>query len=448
MKSVIEYLLEFYSAEEISTLTGIGVDELDFLAEGRVVDVSEEVITSLMELYVHSRPRVVRMEDLPGLRFGNEVLIHTPDGMQPVGTFFHKGIKESYSCQMDGMEEVTTSADHLWETPAGWVSSGKMTMIPDGMPVLCSDGRYRTMKTMLAGTTSIVDIEVIHRNHRYYADDRSCHNSGVGKSFMLANIALNFAERKKNVIYITMELSEDLVAKRFDSMVSGVNTRNIFKEIGRVSDTVRVKAKYHGAIWIKYLKSGSTVTDISAYIKQFIIQTGIVPDCLIVDYLDLLHPNAKIGDYSNLWVKDKYVTEELRSLVNDPDLKMYGFTASQMTRGAIDEEEHRQSMIAGGMSKVNTVDNLASLYQSQAMREAGVYKVQFLKTRSSAGVGKSVIIAFDPDTMRMRDASEEQVEMFTGSKAVRKPSAPQSPMATSSSSRVSALRQKIAGGRI
>ena len=65
-------------------------------------------------------------------------------------------------------------------------------------------------------------------------------------------------------------------------------------------------------------------------------------------------------------------------------------TGSQLNRAAVEEVEFDHSHIAGGISKVNTSDNVIGIFTSRAMRERGLYQVQFMKTRSSAGVGKKV----------------------------------------------------------
>ena len=66
--------------------------------------------------------------------------------------------------------------------------------------------------------------------------------SGAGKSLFLANLGVNFAAQGMNVLYITLELAESLVSMRIDSMVTGINTRDVFKNI----DDVEMKVKMIG----------------------------------------------------------------------------------------------------------------------------------------------------------------------------------------------------------
>ena len=44
------------------------------------------------------------------------------------------------------------------------------------------------------------------------------------------------------------------------------------------------------------------------------------------------------------------------------------------------------------------------------MRERGRYQIQFMKTRSSSGVGSKVDLKFNPDTLRVEDLDEDEEE--------------------------------------
>lgn len=235
-----------------------------------------------------------------------------------------------------------------------------------------------------------------------------CAGSGVGKSLFLQNIAINFAKQGMNVIYISLELSEELCSMRMDSMISGVATKEVFRRIDEVEIKVKQAGHKSGSMHVKQLPQGSTCNDIKAYLKNYEIETGKKPDVLVVDYLDLLFPNNKKIDPSNLFVKDKFVTEELRGLC--VERKMIGQTAAQLNRGAVQEQEHDHSHISGGISKIQTADNVISIFASAAMKERGQYQIQFLKTRSSSGVGSKVDLGFDPNTLRIFDLdSDSQV---------------------------------------
>jgi hypothetical protein len=98
------------------------------------------------------------------------------------------------------------------------------------------------------------------------------------------------------------------------------------------------------------------------------------------------------------------VSEELRNLAMERNMLLV--TASQLNRAAVEEIEFDHSHIAGGISKINTADNVVGIFTSNAMRERGRYQIQFMKTRSSSGVGSKVDLKFNPDTLRIEDLEE------------------------------------------
>jgi len=225
--------------------------------------------------------------------------------------------------------------------------------------------------------------------------------SGSGKSLFMQNLSVNWILAGLSGIYITLELSEHLSAMRIDSMVTDTGAKDIFKDLDNVEMKVKMKQKAAGQLRIKYMPAQSTVNDIRAYCKELQIQTGMKLDFLCVDYLDLLMPvSAKVSP-SDLYVKDKYVSEELRNLAKELDIIFV--TASQLNRSAVEEIEFDHSHISGGISKINTADNVFGIFTSRSMRERGQYQIQLMKTRSSSGVGQKVELAFDVETLRITD---------------------------------------------
>jgi archaellum biogenesis ATPase FlaH len=230
--------------------------------------------------------------------------------------------------------------------------------------------------------------------------------SGAGKSLFLANLGVNWALAGMNVLYLTLELSENLVSMRVDSMVTDIPTRDIFKSLDDVEMKVKMIGKKSGAFQVKYMPSGKTPNDIRSYVKEFEIKTGKKVDVLLIDYLDLLMPNGAKVSAENLFIKDKYVSEELRNLAME--LNTVFVTAAQLNRGAVEEIEFDHSHISGGLSKIQTADNVIGIFTSRAMRERGRYQIQLMKTRSSSGVGAKVDLEFDVDSLRIRDLAEDQ----------------------------------------
>ena len=221
--------------------------------------------------------------------------------------------------------------------------------------------------------------------------------SGGGKSLFLQNLALNWSIAGLNVVYITLELSEELSSMRLDSMITGMNTRDVFKNKDDVDLKVRMQGKKAGKLQIVQLPNGITINSVSSYLREFEVKNDIKVDAVLIDYLDLMMPAQSKVSPSDLYIKDKFVSEEMRNFAVEHDILFA--TASQLNRAAVEEVEFDHSHISGGISKINTADNVFGIFTSRAMRERGRYQIQLMKTRSSSAVGQKLEMDFDPTTL-------------------------------------------------
>lgn len=239
-----------------------------------------------------------------------------------------------------------------------------------------------------------------------------CGQSGAGKSIFLQNIAINWAEMGLNVVYLSLELSEQLCSMRMDAMTTGIHTTDIMKNIEDVALRVRSSyMKHKGTLRIKQLKNGCTANDIKAYIKEYEIQTGIKVDAIALDYLDLCMPYSVKVSPSDMFVKDKYVSEELRNLAVELNVLM--LTASQLNRSSYDTLEYGHDSISGGISKIMSADNVFGIFTTTTMRENGRYQIQLMKTRSSSGVGSKIDLGFNNKTLRIYDLKSDDDNAVT-----------------------------------
>ena len=230
--------------------------------------------------------------------------------------------------------------------------------------------------------------------------------SGSGKSLVMMNIALNWVQTGLHGVYITLELSEELTGLRTAAMLTNMSTKDIRKDKDTTALKIKMVGKKSGSYQVKALPAQSNINDIRAFLKEYQIQTGRKVDFMMIDYLDLLMPvSAKVSP-NDLFVKDKYVSEELRNLAKELGILMV--TASQLNRSAVEEIEFDHSHISGGISKINTADNVFGIFTSRAMRERGRYQIQCMKSRSSTGVGMKVDLDYNIETMRITDSGADE----------------------------------------
>lgn len=228
-------------------------------------------------------------------------------------------------------------------------------------------------------------------------------NSGVGKSIMLNNLSYNYAAMGYNSVLLSLELPRPMLFTRTTGIVSGYSVSDLGENRIEVASSIQnISSKVGGTLLMERIAGDSNTNDIRSYITQYEMELGYTPDALFVDYLDKMTPNQGVGRLS-VSEQDKAKSEQLAELVFD--YNMFCASASQQNRDAIGNAAPRQDVIAGGYTKINTVDNVISLYMDEQMRLRGEMIAHFLKTRSSSGVGKSTELHFDTNNLRITDPS-------------------------------------------
>jgi hypothetical protein len=227
--------------------------------------------------------------------------------------------------------------------------------------------------------------------------------SGGGKSVMMNNLSLNYAETGHHVLFISLELSQDLNYLRYASMMSGLGLNGWFTNIDGIAERVEryqsiLGLGQKGTLFIKRLPMGSKPSHIRAVVKEYELLHGQPPDVCIVDYVDIMGSDVKVSA-ENISLKDKYATEGLREVMND--FNMIGITGSQIQKSAQDQVDIDASQTAGGQTKLNTVDVWGNIMLTEEMKQAGVIGIKWLKTRTSDGKGKVSLMKYDPVSLRV-----------------------------------------------
>jgi len=227
-------------------------------------------------------------------------------------------------------------------------------------------------------------------------------NSGVGKSNMLFNIGVNYSVLSGfHIMHFSLELPENMSYLRLASISSGIHIKTWKEKIPEISNTlIQRKNDGAGSYVVKRLPSSTNTNGFRSHLKQYEIEYKRVPDVIIIDYLDLMYPNGGIKN-KGIFDQDKEKSEEVVELL--VDYNAIGLSASQQNREALRMASPDQGVIAGGISKVNTVHNYISLSMPEEKAITGEMWAHLLKTRTSNGKGNSVLLHFDANTLVISD---------------------------------------------
>jgi len=235
------------------------------------------------------------------------------------------------------------------------------------------------------------------------------------KSNTLANFISRQILHGYNIVLLTMEMSEDAFAQRFDSILSCMDINKIYRTDSNIISLYRklreVKATDgRGELFIKQFPTGdASVLDYKAYIRELQMR-GVRVDAIYVDYINLIKPSSRSHKGVDLYVDVKRVAEELRALgftFNVPVISV-----SQLNRpGTLtDFRDVSFSYIAESMGIPATADFIAiyGINEDELIYKNEVhYKIE--KNRLGGRVGEVDKFYYDARNLKMYDISEEQV---------------------------------------
>ena len=241
--------------------------------------------------------------------------------------------------------------------------------------------------------------------------------AGIGKSWLLINIGANAVKAGHTVIHYTLELNENYVGQRYDSVLTGINAQSLKNH----QETVEEKMKtLSGDLIVKYYPTKSVgVMGIKAHLEKTIM-LGKRPDVVIVDYGDLLKINTKKDKHEAL----EELYEELRGMAGEYSVPVW--TASQAGRSALEEDVIEADKIASSYGKVMVADFLMSLSRKVEDKMSGTGRGHVIKNRfgpdgitlpSKINTNNGQFQFFEPQTTQGKQTTQT---MKTGENIMKK----------------------------
>lgn len=234
-----------------------------------------------------------------------------------------------------------------------------------------------------------------------YADGRALYMfmgpPKKGKSLFLGNIACNVANQGKTVLLLSLEMSEDAYAARFCSQLTAIP----FGELHLRSDEVRERMENKkGKIIIKeFPPSSITVSQIKAWIKKNMVERGIKPDLIVIDYLNLI-----TGPGDGMYERIKLITEGVRALSYYFQCSIV--SATQANRQANGREPSGLNAVSESSGISMTADVLWEILQNDEDKTLNQFRINFTANRYG-GTGYTVPLKVDYQTLRITEIAEE-----------------------------------------
>lgn len=228
---------------------------------------------------------------------------------------------------------------------------------------------------------------------------------GVGKSLYLVNQAQRSAVDGFNVLYISLEMSEDRVAQRLDSIFTRIKQNELSSSVGTISERIeRIQKKFSsmGDIRIKEFPCRRlTANKLRAYLAQLKNHEEFSPDVIIVDYLELMTTDDRnLSEYQS----QQRIAEELRGIAQEEGVVMW--TATQTNREGRQVDLITDAQLADSYGKIRVCDMAFSLNQKSEEFENGKCRVYVMKSRN--GRARFVVnINIDYSTLTLTQEKNE-----------------------------------------
>ena len=237
--------------------------------------------------------------------------------------------------------------------------------------------------------------------------------TGVGKSLFMCHQAASCLMMGKNVLYITLEMSEERIAERIDA-----NTMNVpMKEIPDLNKKMfdkkidKLKTKTQGKLIIKeYPTAQAHVGHFRHLLQELDIKKDFQPDIIFIDYLNICASHRiRPGSGANSYTLVKSIAEELRGLAVEYDVPMV--SATQTTRSGYGSTDIGLEDTSESFGLPATADLMFALITSDELEELDQLVVKQLKNRyNDPTIFKRFVIGIDRSRMKLYDCEQEAQE--------------------------------------
>lgn len=203
---------------------------------------------------------------------------------------------------------------------------------------------------------------------------------GVGKSLFLANQAARSVLDGHNVLYVSLEMAEDRVAQRLDSIFTRIQQRELNKRVDDIEERLGIISKQweqRGKLIVKEFPTKRlTVTGLRAFLNQLKNYQDFSPDVIIVDYLELMKTENDMAEYQS----QERLAQELRGIASEYETLVW--TATQTNREGKKVNIITDAELADSYGKIRVCDLVFSINQTEQEFDQGSARLYLMKSRN------------------------------------------------------------------
>lgn len=230
--------------------------------------------------------------------------------------------------------------------------------------------------------------------------------TGVGKSLFMCHMASAAISKGKNVLYITLEMSEERIAERIDANLMNLPIQEL-SDLSKAMYDDRIKKindKIEGRLIIKEYPTASAHSGhFKALINELKLKRSFFPDIIFIDYLNICSSSRfRPGSSANSYTIIKSIAEELRGLAVEQNVPIV--SATQTTRGGYDNSDVSLTDTSESFGLPATADLMFAIISTEELEQMGQFMIKQLKNRYADPTrNKRFMIGVDRSRMKLFD---------------------------------------------
>lgn len=237
--------------------------------------------------------------------------------------------------------------------------------------------------------------------------------TGVGKSLFMCHCAAANLTAGQNVLYISLEMSEEKIAERIDANLLNVQVDEltVLPRDAYEKKVNRVREKTAGKLIIKeYPTAAAGANHFRHLLNELKLKKSFIPDIIYVDYLNIcISSRLRYGSNINTYSYIKSISEELRGLAVEYDLPIV--SATQTTRSGYSNTDLGLEDTSESFGLPATADLMFALISSEELENLGQMMVKQLKNRyNDPTLYKKFVIGVDRSKMKLYDVEQRAQE--------------------------------------
>lgn len=233
--------------------------------------------------------------------------------------------------------------------------------------------------------------------------------TNVGKTLTKCHFTSHYLNIGKNVLYITLEMSEEEIAKRIDANLMNVSMDELMvlsKEVFEKKIS-KIKNNTIGKLIIKqYPTSSASVIHFRNLINELNLKKNFKPDIVVVDYMNICASSRlKPGSVANIYTYVKSIAEELRGLAVEFDVPI--LSSTQFNRGGGVSSDPNLDDISESHGTSMTADWMVALISTEELENLNQIMVKQIKSRyGDKNINKRFVVGIDKAKMRLYDVEQ------------------------------------------